>query len=276
MLRGRHDTWFRTNKREEKIMKRLALLMMVVTSVTLLASTAAWAIINGQPDGTRHPYVGLVYNAQASCSGTLISPTVFLTAGHCTEFFEQGDSRVYITFEPNAEFDPAKAHPGIPYTHPGYDYPVNDVGVVVLDQPVAMPDGYGKLPKAHLVDTLDKGQRLSLVGYGAQGFQRGGGASVPAGDPTRSVATVRYIGTKGVSNTIGKDQDIKTREASAGRGGEGSCYGDSGGPYFLADQKTLMATSSFGTPLGTHLCTGVGYAQRADLPGVLRWIHHFL
>jgi hypothetical protein len=51
----------------------------------------AAAITDGQLDGNGHPYVGLMVAQDASgaplwrCSGALMSPTIFLTAGHCTE-----------------------------------------------------------------------------------------------------------------------------------------------------------------------------------------------
>lgn len=65
--------------------------------VALAFSSGSHAITNGQPDGTKHPYVGqLLFYAPAevdsrftdpgtwfTCSGTLISPTVVVTAGHC-------------------------------------------------------------------------------------------------------------------------------------------------------------------------------------------------
>ncbi|HLM78402.1 MAG TPA: trypsin-like serine protease, partial [Rubrobacteraceae bacterium] len=65
-------------------MRRSVLLLTLMALTILAASGVAGAIINGQPDGSRHPYVGMVYNDGALCSGTLISPTAFLTAGHCT------------------------------------------------------------------------------------------------------------------------------------------------------------------------------------------------
>src|SRR6185312_8907778 len=54
-------------------------------------ATPAGAITHGSLDGSGHPYVGLMTAHAAGgqylwrCSGTLISPTVFVTAGHCVE-----------------------------------------------------------------------------------------------------------------------------------------------------------------------------------------------
>src|SRR6476619_8653980 len=71
-------------------------------AAALAAASPAAAITNGAPDGNGHPNVGgLVADHAYSdgtwlyCSGTLISPTVFLTAAHCAE---GGDDRVRVTF----------------------------------------------------------------------------------------------------------------------------------------------------------------------------------
>src|SRR3712207_3367406 len=130
-------------------MRRPVLLLASMALAVLLAGGVAQAIINGQPDRNAHPYVGMVYNDETFCSGTLISPTVFLTAAHCTEFFEQGDSQVLVTFEARADFEPDDAYSGKPRTHPGWN-PENkdffpDVGVVLLDH-AAIMDEYGRLP----------------------------------------------------------------------------------------------------------------------------------
>ena len=67
----------------------------------LAFSSIAGAITNGAADGSGHPEVGALLapvaysdGTWATCSGTLISPTVFLTAAHC----DQGVSRVAVTF----------------------------------------------------------------------------------------------------------------------------------------------------------------------------------
>ena len=56
---------------------------MIVTAVVALLPGTAGAVIGGHPDGMTHPYVGYESNGVFACSGTLLSPTVMLTAAHC-------------------------------------------------------------------------------------------------------------------------------------------------------------------------------------------------
>ncbi|MCU0308833.1 MAG: S1 family peptidase, partial [Thermoleophilia bacterium] len=84
------------------------------------------------------------------CSGTLLSPTVFLTAGHCTS----GAAHVEVWFAADVDAGrPANGYPftgdvgGTPYTHPEYPnaaFVVRDVGVVVLRQPEDAPRRQGR------------------------------------------------------------------------------------------------------------------------------------
>ena len=70
--------------------KTFALLAALAIAVAIGVGPAS-AITDGVPDGNGHPYVGLMVaqdshgNPLWRCSGTLLSPTVYLTAGHCTE-----------------------------------------------------------------------------------------------------------------------------------------------------------------------------------------------
>src|SRR3990170_715510 len=154
--------------------------------VVLLAITVvpALAITNGQPDGTNHPYVGLlVFDAEYPdgsvapawrCSGSLIAPNVVLTAGHCTD----GAVAARVWFDEDVTYDavPFPLYPyggpgsgaveGTPYTNPDYGvgnpygggnglpaFSYRDVGIVVLDEDVDV-GGFAALPTAGQVDTL--------------------------------------------------------------------------------------------------------------------------
>ena len=269
-------------------MRRAVLLLATMALAILAASGVAQAIINGEPDVGEgaHPYVGaLVTEFEVAegqielvpvCSGTLISPTVFLTAGHCTEFVIEDDLPTYVTFDPTYDPGSSRLISGTPYMHPRYEFPLFDVGVVVLDEPYRTGAGYAKLPGANLVDTLEKGTYLTAVGYGATDWEVGGGPPQPVYPDGRYRATVRYLGTSwdvGYFPRELRDMWLKVRAGSMGEGGEGQCYGDSGGPYFLPDQRTVVGVTSFGI---SPLCTGVAGVQRVDLPVVLRWIRSFL
>jgi hypothetical protein len=152
-------------------------------------------------------------------------------------------------------------------------YPRYDAGVVVLDKPVRMAT-YGTLPKAGLVDTLKEGQRLTTVGYGANGYERID--SEPPLQPQPVLLGDRYSATVRLLNTndpeVG-EMFVKTTGMSLIKGkGEASCYGDSGGPLFVGDQKTVVGVTSFHM---APLCRGPHYYQRVDLTRVLTWVRSF-
>jgi len=267
----------------------VVLLLATMALAILLACGVAGAIINGEPDGDGHPYVGAVVTDLGGvnlplCSGTLVSPTVFLTVGHCTEILIEEDLPTYVSFDSTYVPGESELVSGTPHTYPSYCegcgppgiewLPGYDVALVVLDKPVEMVT-YGALPSANLVDTLRKRAPLTAVGYGATDWTFGGGPPLETYPDIRNRATVEYLGTEGMGNLVGEDTYIKTTGSSMGRGGEGTCYGDSGGPFFLADQRTVVAVTSFAPP-SSFPCAGPSYVQRVDLPVVLEWISSFL
>ena len=289
-------------------MRRVVLLLATMALAILLASGVAQAIMNGEPDRgpNAHPYVGALVTVSDSgeftgqrtpvCSGTLISPRVFLTAGHCTGFLIKEELPSYVSFDPTYKPRASKVIKATPYTHPNLCFPfppINDpsctpperpeivgslprdvrydVGVVVLEEPVRMST-YGALPEAGLVDTLKEGQRLTTVGYGVSGFVIDREPPLPP-EPVyqddRYRAAVRLLNT---NDPLG-EMFVKTTGVSLikGKGGS-SCYGDSGGPLFVGDQQTIVGVTSVGT---APLCRGPGYYQRVDLGRVLTWVRSF-
>jgi hypothetical protein len=238
----------------------------------LLAQPGA-AITGGQPDDGLHPYVGVVFNDEILCSGTLIAPTVFLTAAHCTADFEQSGTPVFVTFDPFPGETSIYIQADAWYTHPDFcldcapglpGFDTYDVGVVILSEAVT-DVGFASLPEPGLLDGLDlKSERFTIVGYGVQEFSVGGGPPEPSAAATRFYATVRPIN---IRDRVG-DMFLKQ---SANKGG--TCFGDSGGPTFLTDQTTIVAVTSFVT---NGLCRGVTYSQRVDRADILSFIEQFL
>src|SRR5512145_1344578 len=162
----------------KKVTMALLLTLMLVFSTFGMAS----AVTDGELDGEGHPYVGLMVAQDADgnplwrCSGTLLSPTLFLTAGHCTE---DPAAHVEIWFDSDVESGiPANGYPnkgdvgGTPYTHPQYDpnaFYLYDLGVVVLDKPLKMKK-YGALPQQDVLDKLATQRGTQNVTFTAVGY----------------------------------------------------------------------------------------------------------
>ena len=118
-------------------------LLVIAAGLLLFALVPASAggITNGQKDTeNKYPFVGLLafYDEEGTyshrCTGTLISPTVVLTAAHCTE----GTATAYAYFQVEVP-DDFRVNPtgnfGTTFTHPDFSNNLrNDVGVVVLGQ----------------------------------------------------------------------------------------------------------------------------------------------
>ena len=266
-------------------------LLGLLMAVGLLAAVAvpAAAISNGEPDDGRHPFVGLMVADDADgnplwrCSGTMLSETVFLTAGHCTE---APAARATIWFAEDVEATPDFGTPagypfegdvdGTTFTHPDYDpaaFYLYDLGVVVLDEPVYM-DEYGALPELGVLDSIkgnNKKGALTAVGYGLQEIN----PVRVTGERDRLVATLDVLNTQGV---FGVPKGTSVAVSGSGVGGDnsgsgGTCFGDSGGPQFLAGTNTVVAVTSFGL---NGNCAGTGGGYRVDQADDLGWLATFL
>lgn len=241
----------------------------------------ASAITHGQLDGDGHPHVGIMVAMDAGgnplwrCSGTLLSPTVYLTAGHCTE---APAVRAAVWFEPDEASIRANGYPygggtsvaGTTYTHPDYDpnaFFVRDVGVVVLDAPVVRST-YGVLPGLNSLDALANGRGqqevwFTAVGYGLQYVN----PVFEQRDIDRMVAYPK-LNQINVPGFTGDFSMLLSNNAKTG----GTCFGDSGGPNFLGGSNVVAAVTSF----GINNCTGVGGVFRMDRAWALDFVGEFL
>lgn len=265
-------------KHNSSINSLVAALFKVCLVAALVLGTfgSADAVTNGRPDDNRHPYVGLVSNGYFVCSGTLLSPTVFLTAAHC---FPSGE-RVGITFDTNGFYaENLVFYEGTFHADPQFcigcapglvGFDTHDVAVVELDLPVptSVVSSYGQLPTPNLVDTLPMRTEVTIVGYGVQNFVRGGGPPRPGAAFTRFFAPSLLI----QSNNLISNEFIKMT-ANPAQGNGGSCFGDSGGADFLGNTNIILAVNSFVT---NGNCAGITYSYRVDTPEALGFINQFL
>ena len=239
--------------------------------------TDASRITNGVPDGAAHPAVVLIVMDVAGrpayrCSGTLLSPTVVLTAGHCT-----GQPGEFSAMRIFTESDVQHGTNNYPYSGPNtvearawHAHPqfteaaffLHDVGVVELKSPVSLPAStYGTLPAANSLDALRprSSTTFTSVGYGLQQINP---AQVVA-QKIRMVATPHLIQINTGFTGIGSL--LLSNNASTG----GTCFGDSGGPNFLGSSSVVAGVTSFGLN-GT--CGGTGGVFRMDRSDVLSFV----
>ena len=212
---------------------------------------------------------------QWRCTGTLIAPRVFLTAGHCT-----GDgataARVWfdtdLTDNDEYPYGGETSIEGTPIPHPEYfwgDADPHDVGLVILDEAVAVE--LATLPSSDLLAQLKKDRVLEggyedgvffrSVGYG--GTLESWPPPLLAYDKIRRVSESEYVAL--TKDTLHLSQKAVFEES-------GSCFGDSGGPIFWVgpegNEIIVAVTSS-----GDAQCVATGLDYRVDVADVLEWIY---
>jgi hypothetical protein len=245
---------------------RRLIIVPVLVAVLSVVSPAA-AITNGTPDGNKHPNVGgLVAPTQYSdgtwiyCSGTLISPTVFLTAAHCGEdgervavtfdtAYQEGDKLYYGTFEADPLYNQSQSDP-------------HDIAVVVLDKPVRGITP-AELPEADSLSNLSGSQRFTSVGYGAYEVTKGPGGHQYLYNDVRMVAT-------GTLNSTNPSWLRISMNPSTGNGG--TCYGDSGGPNFLGTTDIIAAI----TITGDAVCRSTNVVYRLDTESARAFLSQYV
>jgi hypothetical protein len=255
------------------VTRKTALVVIAIASLAagLLASAPALGITGGSPD-TVHTNVGVVRFTQDGsrfrCSGTLISPTVVLTAGHCTG----GSTNVYVSFDDALPPDPLQAGispaekaareahyiMGTAHADPGWTGKLSiskqhDQGVVVLSAPATdkWPITPAPLPPVGYLDGNQgqlKNETFTLVGYG-----------VDIGDKKSQIVVQQRRSTTSYLKNVQDQVVVFQINDNDSKVGGGSCFGDSGGAVF-----------SFGYVLGdasyvnSLTCNATGSYQRTD------------
>jgi len=251
---------------------------LAVTSARLGAITYGFADTHGNYPNVgafivKSPTTGNIYPI---CSGTLIASDVFLTASHCTAYFEASLApsgfTAYVSFAspipfggltvPATTLVPVTSVATNPYYNQAQSDP-GDIAVLLVSPGDTSGITPAALPTAGQLDVLSaqngfKNSVYAVVGYGLQNRVVGGG--VPYFQDINPIPRMYAYST---FNAIKKAWLRLSQYPATGDGG--ACFGDSGGPNFLTIDgvRTLVAI----TITGDAVCRATNVVYRLDTPG---------
>jgi secreted trypsin-like serine protease len=199
------------------------------------------AIIGGGADADHPAVVALVRRTSGSlCSGTLVAPTLVLTAAHCVYGVAPSDLEVRVGADETkpdlvVPVTRADAYPTYASESEGLAGGI-DLAIVTLSQALAaMPIGVSTTT----TDAAFAGATVTLVGYG--------------------VASATDSSQVGVRRAVDAHVDgVCSRLLTLGTSDANECFGDSGGAVLL--QGKLVAVISSGQPD----CTAPSHQTRLD------------
>lgn len=232
-------------------MKRVIVLLAVL-AMTLASAGSAYAQTGDvTTDGNAHPNVGAFLlprladgSLRIICTGTLVTPRVFLTASHCTDYaVSQGFTHTWVTFDPNFGTGHtifSTAYHGLIVHNPAYKAPYqNDVSLILLDQPVTGITP-ARLAPVGFLDALKASKALKDMTFLNVGYGSAEQIVVKASGPTWPFDGIRKWT---ISAFYALDPSFIHLNQNLAQGWSGTGYGDSGGPTFAGPANVPVVIS---------------------------------
>jgi len=197
------------------------------------ATAAIPQIINGVPTSQYPAVTGLTIwnpNDVVLCSGTLVSPSVILTAAHCV-----ADGPVAIDAVLFPTPTTRATYAAVAYEiHPEFNFPDADLAMILLEAPVVDVTPIALVGQAPRPRTLG-----TIVGYGQDGTGLVGLKEMGVVRLKRCPRRVPALGLR--RGALARAICWRARPWQ-----QDTCHGDSGGPFLVGN--TLAGVTSGGDP----------------------------
>ena len=250
-------------------MKKRIAIFAIALVLTSLNSQPTSASRGGSEDKLNPFTVGFTYvddGIPSVCSGTLLSPTIIATAGHCVINSKGNPGTEYIFAAPGTAIDapinPAIVQPKISkvITAPNFKVSggdeLDDVAFIVLDSPLKAL-GFIQVASADMVSRLLENSKINGYGYGWV-FE--------TGKPYSSYVRRYPLSWKSIRQISGSLGTIEITSTSAV-----ACRGDSGGSITVTalDGKQYLVGVLSGAANIVNACGTMGadglYRMRAAI-----------
>jgi hypothetical protein len=246
-----------------------------------VAPNAPSFIVNGTPTGGDFASVGAllfdfnedgVLNGDDElCTGSLIAPTVFLTAAHCVAGAPP-TTQLYVSFAPDLYARSIRTIAATGFTwDPGFGHDqadLHDLAVVFLPARATRGMEIYQLPPAGLLDQLAaQGGLVDAifvnVGYGTSSTRTGSPGFPYNG--LRNVSESPFMALQPAWLGLLMNTNV------TGLGGD--CYGDSGGPKFRKGHLNVIVAT---VTTGDLPCRATTWDYRVDTPVARAFLGQFV
>lgn len=208
----------------------------ILLFVSILVSPPAHALIGGQPAPANiAAQTALIVSTRgASCTGTVLTRDLVLTAAHCVA--PKSDYAIVVFEVTGPRIVPAsriELHPRFDPDHFRTRKPTPDLALIKVSQP--LPATFQAARLARDGNAPKAGDSFLLAGYG-----------VTAEGEGASAGKLNTLSLPAIGNTIDDTGVIMVRLQASGGKSAGACTGDSGGPVYRGNEVAAVIGWSTG------------------------------